>query len=93
MSASVPDIVITTAMVALALVFLVLETHAVRSESGLRRWVAIIPAMVVGWIALGILLSPEAHSLWPLELVLWLIPAILVLLFLRFSSGRARTGT
>jgi hypothetical protein len=92
MSASVPELVIIAAMVGLAVLFLMLEYHVVRSESGLRRWVAIIPAMVIGWITLGILLSPAAHTLWPLEIVLWLIPAILVLLFLRFSSGRARTG-
>lgn len=72
-----------TAIVALAILtvlFLFLESRALLAWQGGWRIAAIAPAMVIGWITLGIVVNPAAHSLWPIELILWLIPAILILL-------------
>jgi peptidoglycan/LPS O-acetylase OafA/YrhL len=92
MSTNPLDLLIFLGMLVLFAFFLVLEYATIRQERGIRRWLAILPAMVVGWIVLGILLNPAAHTLWMIEIVLWLIPAIVVLLLLRgFRSTPPRT--
>jgi len=77
------DVAVLVALVLLFTVFLILESRALRTWHGVLRLVAMAPAMVIGWIILGIALNPPAHALWPIELILWLIPAILTLLVAR----------
>ena len=93
MSGNPLDLLIFLGMLVLGAFFLALEYRTIRMGRGIRRWLAILPAMVVGWIVLGILLSPGAHTLWAIEIVLWLIPAIVVLLLLRgMRSSPARAN-
>jgi len=77
------DIAIFGALAVLGTLFLVLEAKALRRWEGAWRIAAMVPAMVVGWIVLGIILEPAAHTLWPIEIIVWLIPAIVALLLIR----------
>lgn len=77
------DIVIYGALAILGALFVYLEARAVRCWEGAWKVAAIVPAMVIGWVVLGIILNPAAHTLWPIEIILWLIPAIVALLLIR----------
>ena len=83
------EFVTFAALAILAVVVVLLERHALRGSRGAWRFAALLPAMVVGWIALGILLNPPAHALWPVELIVWLIPAVMTLLVLSVMHGKS----
>lgn len=68
--------------------FLLLEVAALRRYRGPRRLIALLAAMVVAWITAGVILDPAAHPLWPIDIILWLVPAVLVLLVLRVLEKR-----
>jgi len=53
--------------------------------------VALLLAFGIAWVTTGVVLDPAAHPLWTIDLIVWLIPAICILLILRFL-GRSRRG-
>ncbi len=56
---------------ALVFGFLVASSRALYRWRGLWRWLALIPAGVVALVVVRILVQPEAHYLWPIEIMLW----------------------
>jgi hypothetical protein len=87
MSTLLLNIVILAGLLGLGGMFLVLEYRALRGARGAWKAAALAPAMVVGWIVLGIVVNPPAHSLWPIEIIVWLIPAVVALLFVRLVQS------
>jgi len=83
MSTLMFNLVILAGLLGLGGAFLTLEYRALQGARGLWKLAALAPAMVVGWIVLGIIVNPPAHSLWPIEIIVWLIPAVVALLFIR----------
>ncbi len=77
------DILIFLVLVGIGFVFIRLEANALQHWRGVWRWLAVAPAVLVAWITLGIILSPAAHTLWQIEIILWLVPGMLLLLILR----------
>lgn len=75
----------------LGLVFLSLDLRALVRERGGHRVVALLLAFGIAWVTTGVVLDPAAHPLWTIDLIVWLIPAICILLILRFL-GRSRRG-
>lgn len=51
--------------------FLVASGLALYWWRGLWRWLALIPVAVLAFVAIRILVQPEAHNLWPFEILLW----------------------
>ena len=92
MSTLIFNLVILTGLLGLGGVFLVLEYRALHGAHGAWKVAALAPAMVVGWIVLGIIVNPPAHSLWPIEIIVWLIPAVVVLLFIRLVQNVHHQG-
>jgi hypothetical protein len=87
MSTLLFNLVILAGLLGLGGAFLILEYRALRGAHGAWKVAAMAPAMVVGWIVLGIVINPPAHSLWPIEIIVWLIPAVVALLFIRLVQG------
>jgi cytochrome c oxidase assembly factor CtaG len=56
---------------ALVIGFLVASSYALYRWRGFWRWLALIPVVVVALVVIRILVQPEAHNLWPLEVLLW----------------------
>jgi cation transporter-like permease len=88
MSFDLGDVLVHAALVILGMAFLVLAVHALGRYRGLRRLVALLATMVVAWITAGVILEPATHPLWPIDILLWLIPADIVLLILRVTAPR-----
>lgn len=82
------DFLVFAALTILGGLFLLLAVPAIGRYRGLRRLVALLATMVVAWITAGVILDPAAHPLWPIDILLWLIPANLVLLLLRATARR-----
>jgi|GEM_PF-5094809 len=57
------------------LVYLLCQVAALVRWHGLRRWVAAVPALVVGSVAVKIVyelgVDLDSHKLWPIEALLW----------------------
>jgi hypothetical protein len=51
--------------------FVVASAHALYKWQGFWRWLALIPVAVMTIVVLRILVQPEAHNLWPFEILLW----------------------
>src|SRR5688500_20217013 len=51
--------------------FLVASSCALHRWRGLWRWLALIPLGVLAIVVIRILIRPEAHNLWPFEIMLW----------------------
>jgi hypothetical protein len=71
--------------------FLVASSRAVYAWRGFWRWLALIPVVVVALVGIRILVQPEAHNLWPFELLLWCAGSALALAVL--SGVRQVYGT
>jgi hypothetical protein len=56
---------------ALAIGFLVASFRALYSWRGFWRLLALIPVVVLAVVVIRILVQPEAHNLWPFEILLW----------------------
>ena len=56
---------------ALVLGFLVASAYALYWWRGFWRWLAVIPVAVMAFVVVRIVVQPEAHNLWPFEIVLW----------------------
>jgi hypothetical protein len=75
----------------LGLVFLSLDLTAIVRELGAHRMVALLLAFAIAWVMAGVILDPGAHPLWSIDIIVWLIPAICILLMLRlFKANRRR---
>jgi 1,4-dihydroxy-2-naphthoate octaprenyltransferase len=66
---------------ALALVigFLVASGRALYKWQGFWRWLALIPVAIMGFVVIRIVVQPEAHNLWPFEILLWCLSCALAL--------------
>ena len=82
------DFLVFAALTVLGGLFLILAIPAIGRYRGFRRLAALLAAMVVAWITAGVILDPAAHPLWPIDIILWLIPADIVLLVLRAMARR-----
>lgn len=84
-------------VIAVVIAFLVAEVAALGKWNGVWKLLAMIPAAVVLFVCLRIVLDtsrdPTSHNLWPLELVIWagIGLASLGLLALVRAAGRARS--
>ena len=56
---------------ALVFCFLVASSRALYRWRGLWRNLALIPVGLVAVVVIRILVQPEAHNLWPVEIILW----------------------
>ena len=56
---------------ALVIGFLVASAHAIYNWQGFWRSLALIPVVVMAIVVVRILVQPEAHNLWPFEILLW----------------------
>lgn len=83
MSTTFGDFLVRAGLIGLGLAFLALEISVLKRHGGGRRWAAIIAAVVVAWAVLDVALDPAAHPLWPIDIILWLVPGVLVLLVAR----------
>lgn len=83
MSLDFGDLLVWAGLIVLGLAFLALEASILKRRSGARRWVALFAAMIAAWVVLDVVLDPAAHPLWPIDIILWLIPGVLVLLLVR----------
>ncbi len=78
-------------LLVLGLVFLSLDLMALMRERGGHRVVALLLAFGIAWVTAGAILNPAAHPLWTVDIIVWLIPAICILLILRlFKANRRR---
>lgn len=92
MGSAYVDLAIYVALIVLGLTFLWLEAAVLGRHRGVRRWIALVAAAVVAWIISDVVLDPAVHPLWPIEIVLWLIPAILILAVLHASAKPRMTA-
>jgi peptidoglycan/LPS O-acetylase OafA/YrhL len=75
----------------LGLIFLSLDLTAIVRGRGGHRVVALLLAVGIAWVMAGVILDPGAHPLWTVDIIVWLIPAICILLILRlFKANRRR---
>jgi len=79
-------------LIVLGLLFLYLVLTALMRQRGAHRVVALLLAFGIAWVAAGVTLDPAAHPLWTVDLIVWLIPAICILLILRLYHANRRRG-
>jgi len=85
---NVADVV---SLLVLGLVFLSLDLTALTRARGAHRVVALLLAFGIAWVTAGVVLNPGAHPFWTVDIIVWLIPAICILLILRlFRKNRRR---
>jgi hypothetical protein len=92
MSPVVMNLAIFVSLIVLGVAFLVLEQRSLHHAHGVWKLIATLPAMVVGWIVLGIILNPKAHTLWEIEVIVWLIPAVVALVLMRLLQTHEKEG-
>ncbi|MGD8279203.1 MAG: hypothetical protein PVH00_14290 [Gemmatimonadota bacterium] len=77
-------------LLALGLVFLSFELMALIRARGAHRVVALLLAFGMAWVVAGVVLDPAAHPFWTVDIIVWLIPAICILLLLRLLQVKRR---
>ena len=84
------DVVDVVSLLVLGLVFVSLDLTALIRSRGGHRVVALLLAFGIAWVTAGVILNPGAHPLWAVDIIVWLIPAICILLILRFFPRNRR---
>ncbi len=70
---------------ALVIGFLVASGRALYKWRGIWRLLALIPVAIVAFVVIRILVEPEAHNLWPFEILLWCVGCALALAALSWA--------
>jgi peptidoglycan/LPS O-acetylase OafA/YrhL len=78
------------ALVVLGLVFLLLDLNVLLRARGGKRVIALLLAAGIAWVVAGVVFDPAAHAFWTVDIIVWLIPAICILLLLRLSRPDRR---